>query len=68
MGHTCGGPNEIELTAAHALFCRPFAGTRCCGTKTKDVWFNGTDGRLLCYACHLTDATEGSPHHTLHAV
>ena len=24
MGHTCGEPNEIELTAAHRLFYRSF--------------------------------------------
>ena len=24
MGHTCGEHNEIELPAAHGLFCRPF--------------------------------------------
>ena len=26
MGHTCGEPNEIELTAAHRLFYRSFSG------------------------------------------
>ena len=26
MGHTCGEPNESELTAAHGLFYRSFPG------------------------------------------
>ena len=28
MGHTCGEPNEIELTAAHRLFYRSFSRAR----------------------------------------
>jgi len=28
MGHTCGEPNEIELTAAYGLFYRSFPGYR----------------------------------------
>ena len=26
MGHTCGGPNEIDLPAAHELWYRPLPG------------------------------------------
>ena len=26
IGHTCGEPNEIELTTTHGVFHRPFAG------------------------------------------